>query len=454
MIEEVSIREQNPWWVSKERILEDPKVKESLARKKKLLYDFEKESGMLFFGPRQIGKTTYFKLLIYDLVFNKKVDPRKIFFFSCETLRNFNEIIELVRYVDMLIEGERYVFLDEISFVEDWERAVKYIIDSPLAQGKIIYITGSSSIALKKENFPGRPIEIKEFLPLTFRGFINIFGSEGLKKSLETIDFINMEEIFDKSKKMFFYLDELEKLFYKYLQCGGFPKAFYELMEEGEIKEETYDIYWKWLIHDIAKINRSEKITTGVLFGVLKNYSTKFSLSSIAKEVEIGSHVTVREYLEILEDLFVIGNFYTFDLNKKHIVYRKMRKAYFTDPFLFHVMQRKLIGKRTMDDYDYSKIVEGVVAGDIARLMNKLKIGFYHNRKEVDVCFDNFGVEVKWQKNVSFKDFPGVDIKNKIMLSKNEFKFDPERQILIVPVCLFLSMCSNKDNYQKWKLEG
>jgi len=436
MTEEKVIREQNPWWISKEKLLEDEKIKEALSKKNKLLYSFEKKSNRLFFGPRQTGKTTYFKLLIYDLLFNKNLDPKKIFYFSCEPLRNSEEITEVIRKLDFMSEEEKYIFFDEISFVEDWHKAIKYILDSPLSKNKTFYITGSSSINLKKENFPGRPIEIKQFLPLTFRDFVKIFGSKQLKKNLIDVKFKNSEEILEKTKKLSFYQEEIDKLFYKYLQSGGFPKAFYELMEEGEIKEDTYDTYWKWLIHDIAKINRSEKIVSGILFGILKNYSSKFSLNSIAKEVEIGSHVTAREYLEILEDLFVINNFYTFSLNKKIIVYRKMRKAYFTDPFLFHVVQRKLTGKKEVNEYD--KIVEGVVVESLMRKISKLRMGFFHNRKEIDVCFDDFGIEVKWQEKVNSKDFPNIDIKNKILLSKNKMEFDKKQNLLIIPLDLFL----------------
>lgn len=451
MIEEAAIREQNPWWISNEKILEDEKVKEALSRKNKLLFYFEdnkeKKGNRIIFGPRQTGKTTYFKLLIYDLIFRKNVDPRNVFYFSCESLRNFEEIIELIRKIDFLIdvEGKRYIFLDEISFVEEWQRAVKYILDSPLQKNKIFYITGSSSINLKKESFPGRKIEIEEFLPLSFKNFIKIFGSKKLREKLNEkrtyAEFTNLDEIFKEVKKLFFYQDEIEKLFYKYLKSGGFPKAFYELIEENGIKEETYETYWKWLIHDVAKINRSEKIVSGIFLGILKNYCSKFSLSSLAKEVEIGSHVTVREYLEILEELFAIRNFYTLDLSKKVVVYRKMRKTYFIDPFLFHVVQKKLTGRKEVEVYD--KIVEGIVVEALIRkIKNKLKIGFYHNRKEVDICLENFGIEVKWQENVNKRDFPkSIDIKNKILLTKSgEIEFDKKNNLMVLPVSLFLSI--------------
>lgn len=445
MIEERAIREQNPWWVAGNRILEDKKVVEALSKRNKLVYEFTKKSNALFVGPRQTGKTTFFKLLIHDLIINKGTDPAKIVYFSCETLRNFEDIVELVRIIDRLIEGEKYIFLDEVSFVEGWERAIKYILDSPLSKNKIFYITGSSSVALKKESFPGRPIEIQDFLPLTLKGMSNIFGSAELKKILQPAEFSSVSEVYEKSKKLFPFQEELDSLLYKYLQCGGFPKPFYELMENGgEIREETYDTYWNWLVHDIAKLEKSEKIASGVLLGILKNYSSKFSLSSIAKEVEIGSHVTVREYMELLEDMFAIRNFYTFDLNKKLVVYRKMRKAFFIDPFLFHVFRRKIAGKTLMGTEEQSKLVEGMVAESIARRINdEFHVGFYHDnqKNEIDVCFRNFGIEVKWQENVSDRDFPKVvDVKNKVLVSKNKLEFHESQNLLVVPVSLFLSL--------------
>ncbi|MGC9149605.1 MAG: ATP-binding protein [Candidatus Micrarchaeia archaeon] len=416
--------------------MEDGKIIEAFSRKNKILYTFEEKSNLLFIGPRQVGKTTFFKLLIYDLL--KKIDPKRILYFSCETLRNFEDIIEIVRRADFLLgEGEKFIFLDEISFVEGWERAIKYVLDSPLSKNKIFYLTGSSSIALKKESFPGRSIKVEEFLPFTFHKFVKLFGSKELKNIISFSN-INFKEIFDNAKKLMPFKEELDKLFYRYLECGGFPRAFYELMEEGKIKEETYEIYWESLIHEIARIGRSEKIASGILIGIIKNYQTKFSLSSIAKEVEIGSHVTVREYLEILEKLLALRNVYTFDINKNRVVYRKMRKAYFLDPFIFHASYKKLFGEKVEDN---TKLVEGIVFEALARrINNEMEIGFYHDKKEIDICFKDFGVEVKFQESVKESDFPKVPIKNKILISKNQFDFIEKRNLLIIPASIFLAM--------------
>lgn len=432
------IIEQNPWWKNKEAIKVDEKVVNAMKRKHKLVYSFKEKGNFIFIGPRQIGKTTFFKLLIYDLLINKKVNPKEICYFSCELLENYKDIVEVIRKFFVLAKP-KYIFLDEVSYVKGWHRAIKYLLDSGIVKGSSLYITGSSSVELKKEKFPGRNIKIKNFYPLNFRRFVEIFASKELKSKLKNIkiNFRNVEEVFEKAKILIPFSDELEKLFYIFINSGGFPRAFYELVEEGKIKEETYEIYWNWLINDIAKLERSEKITIGILKGIIKNYTTKFSANSIAKETEIGSHVTVRDYLELLEDLMIISNFYNFDFNKKTVVFRKMRKTYFKDPFILHTCNFKIFG---MPYEDKSKIVEGIVVENLIRKFGKLNIGFLHNRKEIDACFDNFAIEVKWQEKVNYGDFPKTNIKNKILVSKNQFEFIKEKNLVIIPAFIFSAL--------------
>jgi hypothetical protein len=55
-------------------------------------------------------------------------------------VRGAEDIIEIVRFSDSLIEGRKFIFLDEITFADRWQNAIKYIIDSPLARNKVIYV--------------------------------------------------------------------------------------------------------------------------------------------------------------------------------------------------------------------------------------------------------------------------------------------------------------------------
>ena len=59
---------QNPWWKNKSDIEKDEKVSEALQKKIKALYELKDKLNKLVLGPRQVGKTSMLKLLIYDFV--------------------------------------------------------------------------------------------------------------------------------------------------------------------------------------------------------------------------------------------------------------------------------------------------------------------------------------------------------------------------------------------------
>jgi len=431
------IVEQNPWWEDKEKIKEDEKVKEALSKKNPLSFEF-KEKNLLIVGPRQVGKTTFLKLTIKNLI-EKGVDPKRLIYFSCEPLKDFNEIVEIVRFSDNLLSGKKYFFFDEITFVKDWQKAIKYILDSFLKKEKTFYISGSSSLALKKETFPGRDLKRVDFLPLSFKKFCQVFASKNLKEKIKEtgIKKIEIKKISQKAKELFFFFKEISFLFENYIKCGGFPKSMYELMEKGKIKQETFEIYWNWLVSDIAKIERSERISRAILIALLKNYGTKFSLNSVAKEMEIGSHITVRDYLEILEELFVLRNIFAFDFSKKTQLFRKMRKVYFIDPFLFSVF-KKTLTKTSIGEKEKPAIIEGIVAEHLIR--NFKNVFYLSFKKEIDFFVENCAIEVKWQPKLTLKDFPKIDLKQKILLSKSDFQFFEKEKLLILPTSIFLLM--------------
>lgn len=448
---------QNPWWKNKSEIEIDEKVGEALQKKVFVSYEFKDKSNKIILGPRQVGKTSMLKLLIYDLIINKRIDPLDVCYFSCEPLRTKNDIIEVVKEFEKLSlsKSYKYIFLDEVTQVPYWELAIKFILETNLSKGKTLIATGSSALLLKEgsERLPGRDISVELFLPISFKEFLIKFGSKELKQKLIGLkinNISNLERINKACIDLSIFLDEIESKFNFYLKTGGYLKAIYELLEKRKISEETYETYIKWILGDLSKLDRKEHIFKSVLIGIVKNYCSKFSLHSIAKDTEIRSHVSVADYLNILQSLLLTNQLYQLDYNKKIPVFRKEKKNYFIDPFLYSVCKGYINGK--YQDYsseNKEKLIEGIVCEALARLVRinldtSSSLWFYLKKKETDFVLKQgnklIGIELKWQNKINRSDFNNFYLfKRKILLSKKHFSFDQKYNFLIIPAHLFLS---------------
>lgn len=424
-----ALASQNPWWGDSKEIESDREVREALGKRKKYISPFIR-GNYLIFGPRQTGKTTYMKLCIRELI-KRGIPAKQCLYFVCNLVMKPQDIIDIAEMFKK--SGGKYAFFDEISFVPEWERAVKHILEvKSLSGGMNFYFTGSATLELQKERFPGRNVRIREFLPLGFREFAELFGSAELKQSLPGK--AALENIADAAPRLMAFIGEISALFDKYVHCGGFLRAAYELIGEGRIQDETYQTYWNWIAGDIARLGLSERTLSAILKGVVKRYSTPFSLSAIAKEAEVPSHITARDYLEVLESLLVLRSYWKgYD---KSPVFRKERKAYFIDPFLYHLASFKTLGEKEEREEETPKIVEGIV-GEAFRRLN-MEVKFVRKKKEVDFVLKGTGIEVKWKKTVTESDFPDIPVRKKILLSKNALSSGKGVDIIPVPVFLLL----------------
>ena len=449
---------QNPWWKNKSEIKTDEKVSEALQKKIKVVYKLKNKQNRIVLGPRQVGKTSMLKLLIYDLIVNNHVNPLDICYFSCEPLVTKNDIIEVVKEFGKLSSQNsfKYIFLDEVTQIPGWELAIKFILETKLSERKMIIATGSNALLLKKgvERLPGRNISIELFLPLSFREFLMNFGSKQLKQKLKELKINNIPDLPKINKSalsLSMFSDEIESKFNFYLKAGGYLKAIYELLEKEKISEGTYETYISWILGDLSRLGKKEHIFKSLLIGIIKNYGTKFSLHSIAKETEIKSHISVADYLDILQSLLLINQLYQMDYNKKIPLFRKEKKNYFVDPFLYNVCKGYINGKyQDYSDKNKERIIEGIVCESLTRLARvnldaSSSLWFFMKKKETDFIFREnnklVGIELKWQNKVNKSDFNNFGLfKNRILLSKKDLEFKTENNFLIIPAYLFLSL--------------
>ena len=116
-----ALAQQNPWWADRSRLSGDQTLLDYAAQTvrwtPRLLdrFLFSRDRVYTLRGPRQVGKTTLLKLLLARLVREESVDPRAIFYFSCDLLRGPRDLSDLVdtylKWQEPLGLKRRYILL-------------------------------------------------------------------------------------------------------------------------------------------------------------------------------------------------------------------------------------------------------------------------------------------------------------------------------------------------------
>ena len=108
---------------------------------------------------RQTGKTTLLKQWMAELL-ESRVPPDSIAYMTGELVDDHHSLIRLV--TDLLTEMPdkdlKVIFLDEVTYIRDWDKGVKYLADAGMLENTVLVITGSDMVIIKEARirFPGR----------------------------------------------------------------------------------------------------------------------------------------------------------------------------------------------------------------------------------------------------------------------------------------------------------
>ena len=339
-------------------------------------------------GPRQIGKTTYLKLLIQRLL--EKYPATNLLYLSCENI-NKNVLREtLLLYLQEIALGDeqKFIFLDEVSFVEDWELVELELYNKGLLDKVIIINSGSSSLNLKKsaERLPGRKGKgrILYFFPLSFREFVFL-----VEPQAEKID-----------KTPLLFQSTLQQHLQDYILASGFPQIINAYFN-GKIEDAAYDIYKDWIEGEIAKVGRSSQTAYQIFTRLLASRTSLVNWESMAQHCSIKNHKTVAEYVDLFDSLFMIKVLYQIEGDLK-VRYAKNKKIYFLDHFLFSVIEKSTLQinnyfeyyKSKVNDSDYlSKLIENAVFSNLLKLILEKGYGlnntlfFWRSKTQQEIDF-------------------------------------------------------------------
>ena len=369
------IIKHNPWW----RGLKDYTLEEWNNMKVKWIPEWIDDISLnpfslnFVFGPRQVGKTTGLKLLVNRLL--RENDPMSILYFNCDFLTDTSSLRKLL---DWYLEFRKsydiassYIFLDEITSIQEWWRIIKGYIDLGVFEDDVLTLSGSSSWRLRgsMELFPGRRGTGRDIvvMPLSFREFLLAHGIN-----------INLTGDWERDMKRLMINEEIEMLFDKYILSGGFPLP----MNDDPTAETTFI---KALEGEILRLDRRMHIVKAITSAIFDKAPSPLSYSTIGRDIGV-SYKTVEDYLDVLRNLYILDLAYF--KNGRNIIWRKEKKIFFIDPFIARTLSY-WSGTRYLESAFYEWIVQ-------SHLLRKYSdIYYYRNSYEVDCIADNLYIEVK-----------------------------------------------------------
>lgn len=260
-------------------------------------------------GVRRCGKSTILDMYRDHLIANGVLDSQVITrrYSSFAMPDNFSAR-DMYQDIASSISGHCYVFLDEVQEVENWERAVNSLMEDFDVD---LYVTGSNSKLLSSEistYLTGRYVQIPVY-PLSFQEYLS-FRNDNVHSAREQL--------------------------YDFIRFGGFPVTALQNYDERTIYQIVEGIYTSVVTGDIT---RRHKIKDFELFErtvryIFENVGKTFSANAIVKflknEKRSVSPETIYNFIEWLEQAFVIYRCNRYDLQGKEVL-STQEKFYLAD---------------------------------------------------------------------------------------------------------------------------
>ncbi|ACR79956.1 ATP-binding protein [Kosmotoga olearia] len=446
----------NPWWnssINMDTLVKKLTEQYENARFKRdysNLFDLSSNALYTLRGMRQIGKSTAIKITIAELL-KKNVPGKSIMFLPSDTVADFKELKEvLLEYLNYAREyKKRYIFIDEISYVKGWQRAIKELRDNTILRNDLMILSGSSALDIKRgaERMPGRRGNVVEpdkvLLPVTFREYLEIIGFKSLPLfSLDELLTLNEKYTFD-----FKILEnEINPIFDRFLLSGGIPVVVEKTIQEESL-EQLVNVFWDIMVGDIEKVGLNRITLRKIIKYLVGRIGSRLSWNSVGSEVELDTK-TVQRYLEAITSNYLGFVIHFLDKNKHTIKPLKQKKFYLWDSFLNTVIQEKL-GVSTK----IPELIEQLVGKELLiRYENNLSegsymlenVGFWYSQtgNEVDYLVKNIPIEVKYKNNISKGDAVTITkaFGKGILLTKKTL--DLSSPVKRIPVSLFLAVLS------------
>lgn len=363
----------NPWW--EELIFNE----EIIPRKRyldRLIKYLDNKQIISLTGLRRVGKTTLMKLIIKELL-RRGTSSKFILYISLDDYlfhqKNIIEIINEYRKLHKLkIEEKIYLFLDEVTYKDNFHIQLKNIYDS---QNTKIFAASSSTSMLrdKKASLTGRAITL-EIKPLDLEEYLFFKGITVKKR--------------DKQLYKSYFLD--------YIKDGGMPENVLNPNRE----------YLMTLVDDIIQKDitafhglKNHQILRDYFLLLMERSGKQLSINKIAKILSISPD-TSKRYLSYFESTYLIHLLPRWGKTNQKLLSAK--KIYASDLGIKHLF---------MGDRDLGSYFENYIY--LVLRNKKILYYLYENTVEIDFYTDDkilieskFYSQLNEKQNRLFSNYP------------------------------------------------
>ena len=326
---------------------------------------------LLFIGPRQAGKTTILKQLQDSLKERKELtfslnleDPDYLTLLN-DSPKNLFKIFTLPE------DKKSFVFIDEIQYLNDPSRFLKYFYDEFKGRIKIL-ASGSSafyldekfkdSLAGRKKIFYVHTLSFKEFL--RFKKYEELSGKDFHHLSLNEKETLGIQ-------------------YYEFMTFGGYPRIV--LAPVDEKKELIREIAYSYIKKDILEAGVRQEDIFYKLFKILASQIGQMvNASELAKTLGV-SKSSIDHYLYVMQKSFHVQLLKPFSRNmRKELV--KMPKIFFIDLGLrnFFVNNFQSFDLRE----DKGRLLENAVFRQLLERPGEIRFWRTTGQHEIDFIFD------------------------------------------------------------------
>lgn len=302
-------------------------------------------------GIRRCGKSYLLFTIFKTYLLEQGIDKKHIVSIELDQRKDkkYRDPDTILDYIESCIvdKEQYYILLDEVQLLEDFEEVLNSLLHIKNAD---VYVTGSNSKFLSKDiitEFRGRGDEIHIY-PLTFKEFMQV------------------------------YEEDVYHGWAEYVIYGGLPLTVTMKTEEQKISyltrlfEETYlkDIIER---HHIEKSQELEDLVN-ILASAIGSLTNVPKIEATFKSV-IQSNIsanTIRQYIEYLEDAFVINKANRYNIKGRKYIGTPL-KYYFEDVGL----RNARLGFRQIEE---THIMENIVYNELRSRGYSVDVGVVEKR--------------------------------------------------------------------------